>query len=113
MLDCVMVEVMTCVSMLRAFDRKKYEEQRFDEANLDLTNVAIKVNRMVASLMPIMMLCLNVSSIAILWFGAIRINNGQMQVGALIAFLQYAMLILFALLMISFMFKMAPVSAES
>src|ERR1700730_7435353 len=112
-LTLILDEVLTGVRVVRAFDRKKYEEHRFDEANLDLTNVAIKVNRMVASLMPIMMLCLNISSIAILWFGAIRINNGQMQVGALIAFLQYAMLILFALLMISMMFIMLPRAAAS
>src|SRR2546421_3071160 len=112
-LNLILDEGLTGVRVVRAFDRKKYEEHRFDEANLDLTNVAIKVNRMVASLMPIMMLCLNVSSIAILWFGAIRINNGQMQVGALIAFLQYAMLILFALLMVSMMFIMLPRAAAS
>ena len=112
-LNLVLDEGLTGVRVVRAFDRQKYEEHRFDEANLDLTNVSIKVNRMVASLMPIMMLCLNVSSIAILWFGAIRINNGQMQVGALIAFLQYAMLILFALLMISMMFIMLPRAAAS
>ena len=112
-LNLILDEGLTGVRVVRAFDRKKYEEHRFDEANLDLTNVAIKVNRMVASLMPIMMLCLNVSSVAILWFGAIRINNGQMQVGALIAFLQYAMLILFALLMISMMFIMLPRAAAS
>jgi ATP-binding cassette subfamily B protein len=112
-LNLILDEGLTGVRVVRAFDRKNYEEHRFDEANLDLTNVAIKVNRMVASLMPIMMLCLNVSSIAILWFGAIRINNGEMQVGALIAFLQYAMLILFALLMISMMFIMLPRAAAS
>src|SRR6266581_3552017 len=112
-INLILDEGLTGVRVVRAFDRQKHEEQRFDEANLDLTNVAIKVNRMVASLMPIMMLCLNVSSIAILWFGAIRINNGQMQVGALIAFLQYAMLILFALLMISMMFIMLPRAAAS
>jgi ATP-binding cassette subfamily B multidrug efflux pump len=112
-LNLVLDEGLTGVRVVRAFDRKKYEEHRFDEANLDLTNVAIKVNRMVASLMPIMMLCLNFSSVAILWFGAIRISNGQMQVGALIAFLQYAMLILFALLMISMMFIMLPRAAAS
>src|SRR5947207_2170323 len=111
--NLILDEGLTGVRVVRAFDRKKYEEHRFDEANLDLTNVAIKVNRMVASLMPIMMLCLNFSSVAILWFGAIRINNGQMQVGALIAFLQYAMLILFALLMISMMFIMLPRAAAS
>ena len=112
-LNLVLDEGLTGVRVVRAFDRKKYEEHRFDEANLDLTNVSIKVNRLVASLMPIMMLCLNFSSVAILWFGAIRINNGQMQVGALIAFLQYAMLILFALLMISMMFIMLPRAAAS
>jgi ATP-binding cassette subfamily B multidrug efflux pump len=112
-LNLILDEGLTGVRVVRAFDRKKYEEHRFDEANLDLTSVAIKVNRLVASLMPIMMLCLNVSSVAILWFGAIRINNGQMQVGALIAFLQYAMLILFSLLMISMMFIMLPRAAAS
>src|SRR6266849_8561174 len=112
-INLILDEGLTGVRVVRAFDRQKYEEHRFDEANLDLTNVAIKVNRMVAALMPIMMLVLNLSSIAILWFGAIRINNGQMQVGALIAFLQYAMLILFALLMISMMFIMLPRAAAS
>jgi ATP-binding cassette subfamily B protein len=70
--------------------------------------VAIKVNRIVAFMMPMMMLVLNISSVAILWFGGIRINNGEMQVGALIAFLQYAMQILFALMMVSMMFIMLP-----
>src|SRR2546421_1597415 len=112
-LNLILDEGLTGVRVVRAFDRQKYEEHRFDEANLDLTNVAIKVNRMVAALMPIMMLCLNLSSIAILWFGAMRINNGDMQFGALIAFLQYAMQILFALLMISMMFIMLPRAAAS
>ena len=112
-LNLILDEGLTGVRVVRAFDRKKYEEHRFDEANLELTNVAIRVNRLVASLMPIMMLCLNLSSIAILWFGAIRINNGEMQFGALIAFLQYAMQILFALLMISMMFIMLPRAAAS
>ncbi len=96
-LNLILDEGLTGVRVVRAFDRQRYEEQRFDGANLDLTDVAIRVNRLLASLMPIMMLCLNFSSIAILWFGAIRINNGDMQVGALIAFLQYSMLILLLL----------------
>jgi len=112
-INLILDEGLTGVRVVRAFDRQKHEEQRFDEANLDLTNVAIKVNRLVASLMPIMMLCLNLSSVAILWFGAIRINNGEMQVGALIAFLQYAMQILFSLLMVSMMFIMLPRAAAS
>jgi ATP-binding cassette subfamily B multidrug efflux pump len=107
-LNLILDEGLTGVRVVRAFDRQKYEEQRFDEANLDLTDVAIRVNRVVAWLMPIMMLCLNLSSVAILWFGAMRINNGEMQVGALIAFLQYAMLILFSMLMVSMMFIMLP-----
>ena len=112
-LNLVLDEGLTGVRVIRAFDRVQHEEERFNEANLDLTNIAIRVNRMIASLMPIMMLVLNVSSVAILWFGAIRINNGDMQAGALLAFLQYAMQILFALLMISMMFIMLPRSAAS
>ncbi len=112
-LNLVLDEGLTGVRVVRAFDRQRYEERRFDEANLELTSIAIRVNRLIASLMPIMMLCLNLSSIAILWFGANRINNGQMQLGALIAFLQYAMQILFALLMVSMMFIMLPRAAAS
>ncbi len=107
-LNLILDEGLTGVRVIRAFDRSKQEEQRFDVANHDLTDVAVNVNRIIAILMPIMMLVLNVSSVAILWFGSIRINNGDMQVGALIAFLQYAMQILFALLMVSMMFIMLP-----
>lgn len=107
-LNLVLDEGLTGVRVIRAFDRMGYEKRRFDVANLDLTDTAIKVNRIVAALMPIMMLVLNISSVAILWFGSIRINNGDMQVGALIAFLQYSMQILFAFLMLSMMFIMLP-----
>src|SRR5258706_2055685 len=112
-LNLILDEGLTGVRVVRAFDRQKYEEQRFDEANRDLTDVSIKVNRIVATLMPLMMFVLNVSSVAILWFGAIRINNGDLRVGAMIAFLQYAMQILFALLMVSMMFIMLPRAAAS
>jgi len=112
-LNLILDEGLSGVRVIRAFDRMRYEERRFDEANLDLTNVAIRVNRIIAWLMPIMMLVLNISSVAILWFGAIRINNNQMQVGALIAFLQYAMQILFGLLMVSMLFIMLPRAAAS
>lgn len=112
-LNLVLDEGLTGVRVIRAFDRVKHEEKRFDEANYDLTNVAIKVNRITASMMPMMMLVLNVSSVAIIWFGAIRINNGDMKVGALIAFLQYGMQILFGLLMVSMMFVMIPRAAAS
>ncbi|MBA2682718.1 MAG: ABC transporter ATP-binding protein, partial [Ktedonobacteraceae bacterium] len=112
-LNLILDEGLTGVRVVRAFDRQRHEERRFDTANLDLTDVTVRVNRLTAALMPVMMLVLNLSSIAILWFGAMRINAGEMQVGALIAFLQYAMQILFALLMVSFMFVMLPRAAAS
>src|SRR5438445_3175211 len=112
-INLILDEGLTGVRVIRAFDRVGHEERRFDEANLDLTNIAIKVNRIVAVLWPIMMLVLNLTSIAILWFGAIRISNGDMQVGALFAFLQYAMQILFAFLMVSMMFIMLPRASAS
>ncbi len=112
-LNLILDEGLAGVRVVRAFDRVKREEARFDVANHDLTDVAIRVNRLIASLMPAMMLVLNVSSVAILWFGSMRINNGDMQVGALIAFLQYAMQILFGVLMISMMFVMLPRAAAS
>ena len=112
-LNLILDEGLTGVRVVRAFDRVRHEEQRFDEANRDLTDVSIRVNRLMALLMPMMMFVLNLSSVAILWFGAIRISNGEMHVGALIAFLQYAMQILFALLMVSLMFIMLPRAAVS
>src|SRR6266568_4084841 len=112
-LNLILDEGLTGVRVIRAFDRISHEEKRFDEANLDLANIAIKVNRIVAVLWPIMMLVLNLTSIAILWFGAIRIDHGDMQVGALLAFLQYAMQILFAFLMVSMMFIMLPRASAS
>jgi ATP-binding cassette subfamily B multidrug efflux pump len=112
-LNLVLDEGLTGVRVIRAFDRIDSEKKRFDDANIDLMNVAIKVNRIVASLMPIMMLVLNLSTVAILWFGGIRIAHGAMQVGSLMAFLQYATQILFALLMVSMMFVMLPRASAS
>ncbi len=112
-LNLILDEGLTGVRVIRAFDRINHERRRFDDANLDLTDTAIRVNRIVAGLMPIMMLVLNISTVAILWFGSIRINNGDMQIGALIAFLQYAMQILFAMLMLSMMFIMLPRASAS
>jgi len=112
-INLILDEGLTGVRVVRAFDRQQYEEQRFDVANRDLTDVTIRVNRIVATLMPAMMFVLNVSSVAILWFGSIRVNNGDMQVGAMIAFLQYAMQILFALLMVSMLFIFLPRAAAA
>ncbi|MGA7669818.1 MAG: ABC transporter ATP-binding protein [Nitrolancea sp.] len=112
-LNLVMDEGLTGVRVVRAFDRDAHEQQRFDVANLDLTNTAITVNRIVAVLMPSMMLILSLTSVAILWFGSIRVDNGTMQIGSMIAFLQYAMQILFAVLMVAVIFVLLPRAAAS
>ncbi|GER89468.1 multidrug ABC transporter ATP-binding protein [Dictyobacter vulcani] len=112
-LNLVLDEGLTGVRVIRSFDRIAHEKQRFDNANEDLTNTAIKVNRTIAFLMPLMMLLLNFTTIAIVWFGSIRINNGDMKIGALIAFLQYAMQIMFSLIMVSMMFVMLPRASAS
>lgn len=112
-LNLILDESLTGVRVIRAFDRMPYETRRFDAANLELTGVAIKVNQINALLWPVMMLVLNFATIAIIWFGSIRIDSGQMQVGTLMAFLQYAMQILFSLLMLSMVFVMLPRAAAS
>jgi ATP-binding cassette subfamily B protein len=111
--NLVLDEGLTGVRVIRAFDRDAYERRRFDAANLDLTRTSIKVNQIVAVLMPLMMLILNLATVAILWFGSIRVANGEMQIGALIAFMQYAMQILFSLLMVTMLFVMVPRAAAS
>ncbi len=112
-LNLIIDEQLTGVRVIRAFDRVKHEEKRFNEANLDLTNVTIRVNQIIALLMPLMMFVLNMTSVSILWFSSNLINSGSMQVGSMIAFLSYAMQILFALLMVSMMFVMIPRAAAS
>jgi ATP-binding cassette subfamily B multidrug efflux pump len=107
-LNLVLRENLTGIRVIRAFNRVDYEKERFNQANLDLTGTAIKVNRIMAALMPLMILIMNITTIAIVWFGAIRIDNGAMQVGSLMAFIQYAMQIMFSLVMVSMMFVMIP-----
>ncbi|KKM11131.1 multidrug ABC transporter ATP-binding protein [Clostridiales bacterium PH28_bin88] len=107
-LNLVVRENLTGIRVIRAFDRIDYEKQRFQEANSDLTSTAIRVNQIMALLMPVLMLVMNLTSIAIVWFGGIRIDGGHMQVGDMMAFLQYAMQIMFSLVMLSMMFVMIP-----
>jgi ATP-binding cassette subfamily B multidrug efflux pump len=109
----VLREKLSGIRVIRAFNRIEYEKARFHEANLDLTNAAIRVNRIMACIMPLMMLVMNLTTIAIIWVGGIRIDQGQMQVGALMAFLQYAMQIMFSLMMVSFLFIMIPRASAS
>jgi ATP-binding cassette subfamily B protein len=112
-LNLVQREGLTGIRVIRAFNRTEHEKRRFDEANRDLTETSLKVNRLMALMMPTMMLILNLASVAIVWFGGIRIDYGHMQVGDLMAFLQYAMMILFSLIMLSMVFVMYPRAAAS
>jgi ATP-binding cassette subfamily B protein len=112
-INLVLREGLTGVRVIRAFNRIDHEKKRFDEANVDLTNTSIRVNKIMALMMPLMMLIMNLTTIAIVWFGAKRIDMGEMRVGSLMAFIQYAMQILFSLLMVSFLFIMLPRASAS
>ncbi|HVO38431.1 MAG TPA: ABC transporter ATP-binding protein [Spirochaetia bacterium] len=112
-INLVMREGLTGVRVVRAFDRLDHERKRFDEANLDLTAASITVNRLMALLFPLLMLVMNLTSLTILWFGAKLIDMGGMQIGSLMAFIQYAMQIMFAVLMVSFLFIMLPRASAS
>lgn len=107
-LNLVLRENLTGIRVIRAFNRIDHEQKRFYEANDDLTGTAIKVNKLMAAMMPIMMLVMNFTTIAIVWFGGIRVDHGDMQVGDMMAFIQYAMQIMFSLIMVSMMFVMIP-----
>ena len=112
-LNLVLREYLTGIRVIRAFNREDYEKKRFHKANLDLTETAKRVNKLMAILMPLMMLIFNLTTVAIIWFGGIRINEGSMQVGDLIAFIQYASQILFSLIMVSMMLIMVPRASVS
>ena len=112
-LNLVLDEGLSGVRVIRAFDRSEHQHARFDAANRDLTDTAIAANRLIAFLMPAMIVMLNFTSIAIIWFGSRRIDSGTMEVGAMIASLQYAMQILFALFMVTAMFVMLPRASAS
>jgi len=112
-LNLVLGEGLSGVRVIRAFDRGARQRERFDHANLDLTNTAIAVNRLLAVLMPALILMLNFTSVAIIWVGSHRIDAGVMQVGAMFSSLQYAMQILFAVFMVTAMFVMLPRASAS
>ncbi len=109
----VMRETLSGVRVIRAFVRTEYEEQRFDQANEDLFGTALGVNRLFALMMPALMAIMNLSTVAVLWFGSIRVDSGQMPIGNLTAFLQYIIQILFAIMMATFMFVIVPRAAVS
>nr|WP_218908229.1 ABC transporter ATP-binding protein [Micromonospora jinlongensis] len=107
----VLREQITGIRVVRAFVREPYETDRFGVANADLTATALRTGRLLALIFPVVMLVLNVSSVAVLWFGAQRVDANAIQVGALTAFLQYLMQILMAVMMATFMLMMVPRAA--
>ncbi|HEY8984227.1 MAG TPA: ABC transporter ATP-binding protein [Streptomyces sp.] len=104
----VLREQITGNRVIRAFVRDAYEEERFRKANTDLTDVSVKAGNLLALMFPVVMTVVNLSSIAVVWFGAHRIDSGGMQIGDLTAFLAYLMQIVMAVMMATFMFMMIP-----
>jgi ATP-binding cassette, subfamily B, multidrug efflux pump len=109
----VLREQLSGIRVVRAFVREGDERDRFAAANRALTDTALRVGRLMVLIFPIVMLILNGSSVAVLWFGAARVNSGEMQIGALTAFLMYLMLILTSVMMATFMAIMIPRAAVS
>ncbi|WP_030918383.1 ABC transporter ATP-binding protein [Streptosporangium amethystogenes] len=107
----VLREQLTGIRVVRAFVREREETRRFAEANGELTDTALRVGRLTALIFPTVMLILNISSIAVLWFGSGRVDSGEMQIGALTAFLMYLMQILMSVMMASFISMMIPRAA--
>ena len=109
----VLREQLSGIRVVRAFVREPVERDRFARANRDLTETALTAGRLFALMFPIVLLVLNASSVAVLWFGAFRIESGEMQVGALTAFLTYLIQILMAVLMATFIAVLLPRAAVS
>jgi ATP-binding cassette subfamily B multidrug efflux pump len=104
----VLREQITGVRVIRAFNRTPYERDRFEGANADLTRTALRVNRIFSVALPALLLIMNISSVAVVWFGGHLIDSGQMPVGNLIAFLAYILQIMFAVMMAVFMVIFIP-----
>jgi ATP-binding cassette subfamily B multidrug efflux pump len=109
----VMRETLSGIRVIRAFVRTQHEEERFDDANRDLTETALSVGRLFALMMPLIMAIFNLSAVAIMWFGAMQVDSGAMQIGNLTAFIQYVMQILMSVMMATIMFVMVPRAAAS
>ncbi len=112
-LNLVLRERLTGIRVIRAFNTMKFEKTRFNKANLDLTDTAIKVNKLMAILLPLLIFIMNLTIIIVFWIGAIRINEGALLVGDLMAFIQYTMGIMYALTSIIMMFALIPRASAS
>lgn len=113
MINQVLREQISGIRVIRAFVREPFETTRFGTANRELTDVTITVGRWMAAMFPSVMLILNVSSVAVLWFGGLRVDAGVMEIGSLTAFLAYLIQILMAVMMSTFMLVMVPRAAVS
>ncbi len=111
--NLVLRESLTGIRVVRAFNKKDYEIKRFDEANTDLTETSIKVYKLMGIMFPAIMLILNITTVAIIWFGAQRINTGDLLIGDMMAFQQYVMQIMMALIMAVMLFVMLPRASAS
>lgn len=112
-LNLVMREKLNGIRVIRAFNKADAELEKFDKVNKSLTDTSIKVNKINAILNPLLMLIVNLTTVAIIWIGAVKINDGTLQIGNLMAVIQYAMQIMFSLLMMSMMFILIPRAAAS
>jgi ATP-binding cassette subfamily B protein len=112
-INLVMRENLSGMMVVRAFNRQGFEEERFDKANIDATDVGLFINRVMVIMFPVMMLIMNVLMLGIVWFGAKQVAAATMEVGDMLAFMQYAMQIVMAFLMFSFMFIMVPRASVS
>jgi len=112
-LNLVLRESLTGVRVIRAFDREQFDAERFRAANFDLADISLKTQKLMALVMPGMMFVMSLTTIALVWFGGLRIVGGTLQVGGLMAFLQYSTQILFSLMMMSMLFVFLPRAAVS
>jgi ATP-binding cassette subfamily B multidrug efflux pump len=112
-INLLMREALSGVRVIRAFVRTDHEERRFDEASVDLMDTGLRVNRLFAITLPALMAIMNLSTVAVLWLGAYRVDSGAMPIGNLTAFMQYIIQILFAIMTAVIMFIMVPRAAVS
>jgi ATP-binding cassette, subfamily B, multidrug efflux pump len=112
-INLVMRETLAGIRVIRAFVRTRHEEERFDEASVDLMDTSLRVQRLFAITLPSLMAIMNLTSVAVLWLGAYRVDSGEMPIGNLVAFLQYIMIVLFSVMMAVFMFVQVPRAAVS
>lgn len=112
-LNLVTRQNLTGLRVIRAFNTEDYEKRKFDEVNKDLTKIRLFVNRIMVVMQPIMMLVFNLTTIAIIWVGAQRIDVGELQIGDMMAFMQYAMQVIMSFLMVSIIFIIIPRASVS